>query len=287
MKISHSRLQHYQTCPRLYYWRFVRNLVPTRTPLPLIVGKAVHAGLASHYAKEGKPTDHAHEMFDEVRAEEPWMREELEGLATQEKYVDYILERYMEHWTDEPWTVLAPEIEGHIELREGEHLFFFRADLLISWRGRPWLLEHKTTSQLGTTFFNRFRNDGQITSYCYGIWKKLGHRPVGALINAIRKTRNLEGVEFARDVVMRSEKQLTDYMDQVALQCDDIETVIKAEYPEDDVRPWYMHTGSCNNWNRQCDFTELCYSFKPGLLELFRDRPEDYVDRGGQDVKAD
>ena len=281
MKISYSRLNYYQTCPRLYYWRFVRNLIPTKTPLPLIVGKAVHAGLASHYAKEGNPLEHAHESFVEAKEEVAWLKEEMEGLATQEKYVDYILEQYIQHWADEPWTMLAPEVEGHIEL--GEHLFFFRLDGLISWKGRPWLLEHKTTSQLGPSFFNRFRNDGQITGYCYGAWKKLGHRPVGALINAIRKTRNLEGVEFARDVVMRSERQLEDYMIQVALQCADIERIVKEEaYEGGDLRAWYMHTGSCNNWNRQCDFTELCYSFKPGLLELFRQRPEDYVDKGGK-----
>lgn len=284
MKISFSRLNYYRTCPRLYYWRFVQNLVSPKDPVPLIVGRATHAGLAAYYSGRDA-NEFVKKNFDEVRGQTTWLKEELMELEAQEKYVRQLLVWYRETYPTEKWEMLAPEVEGHILLPSSkpfprEHLFFFRADAVVSWQGHPWLLEHKTTSQLGVTFFRRFRLDGQISAYCYAVWKSLGVRPVGAIINAIRKAKNLDRAEFVRDVVMRSEAQIREFVDQMTDQLDVLDHL--EQNFKDDKRVWSMYTNQCIAFHRTCDYTELCYKETPGLRELFVPRPPDYVDTGGK-----
>jgi len=279
MKISYSRLNHFRSCPRLYYWRFVQNLVPKKDPVPLIVGRAAHLGLAAHYSSQAaEQFIEAH--FEEARKQAPWLQEELEDLARQERYVKFIITEYKKRWATEPWTMLAPEVQGSIPL--GDHEFYFRTDGLISWRAKPWLLEHKTTSQMGTMFFKKFRMDGQITTYIYCVWKKLDTRPVGALINAIWKSKKLDRTDFARDVVMRSQEQLEEFMDQVLLQLDELSEL--ESIAPNNKHPWTMHTNQCVAWNRTCDYLELCHKETPGLRDLFIQRPPDYVDLGNVEV---
>lgn len=288
MHINWSRIQQFQSCQRLYYWRFVQNLVPQKDALPLVIGKAVHAGLAAHYDEQPLQIIlQARQAFQDAKATGSWLGEELSELEKQETYVHYILDMYTKHWEREPWTVLAPEVEGMVELPDSAppdgkpHQLHFRCDGVISWRGHPWLLEHKTTAQMGGTFFKKFTLDGQITSYIYAIGKKMKIRPIGAVINAIRKSRKLDRVEFAREVVMRSEDFVTKFMSMMAALVDMID--FKSKGLEDTPSAWYMNTGQCIAWNRACDYHELCRTDRPELRELFKPRDKDYVDRGEHD----
>jgi len=269
MRFNHSRVQAYQTCARLYFWKFVENLAPQKEAVPLLVGRAVHAGLAAHYSgKDSVPE--VHEVFEHVRAGGTWFGPELEELQKQEDYVQFLLTAYKKQWPREPWTVLAPEVEGSVPL--GDHELFFRTDVIVSWKGHPWLLEHKTTSQLGPTFFRKFRMDGQISTYCYGAGKALGMRVVGAVINAMRKSKSLDSAEFARDVVMRSERQVSEYMASLQLVADRISALPTVK------DAWPFSTQSCVQFNRTCDYIDLCTSDTPSVRDLFAKRPTDYVD---------
>ncbi len=277
MNINFSRVNMYQQCPRLYYWRFVCDLMPKTTALPLTFGKAVHAGLAAHYSKQAS-TPHIVSTYDEACAEEAWLPAEQQLLREQQEYAVYVTDHYVRHYDTEPFQVLAPEVEGDIEL--GDHRYYFRADALISMKGNPWLLEHKTTSQLGSTFFNKFRNDGQISMYCYGIWKTLDMRPVGVLINAIRKSRKMDAVKFEREVVMRPQAQLEDYVANFTRQTDRIAHLHDKFSHEKGA--WLMYTGACTAYHRSCDYLDLCLTDTKDIRLLFGPRKEDYVDEGGK-----
>lgn len=279
MKISNSRLDTYRRCPRKYWWNYVQNIVTRRDSVPLIVGDAVHRGLAAHHSgKDAYIIDSAiGDAFDEVRAKGKWMEGELSDLTAQEAYTHRILEWYKGTYPTEEWTVLAPEVQGHVAL--GDHEFYFRVDGLVSWSGFVWVLEHKTTSALGDIFFKRFRNDGQITAYMWCVWKKGFDRPKGAIINAIRKSKKLDRADFAREPVLRTEEQLTEYMDQVDRECDAIE-----ELKPSDKYYWIMHPHECVAFNRSCEYLELCIKDRPEMRASFMDREPDYVDLGGKDA---
>jgi len=278
MKISNSRLDTYRRCPRKYRWTYVENIVTRRDSVPLIVGDAVHRGLAAHYtSKDIQPAIAG--AFDEVRAKGKWMEGELSDLAAQQEYTELILRWYKGKYPSEVWTILAPEVQGHVPL--GDHQFFFRTDGLVSWQGFVWVLEHKTASAFGDIFFKKFRNDGQVTAYMWGVWKHGFDRPKGTIINAIRKSKKLDRADFQRDIVLRTEEQLNNYMEQVQWETSQIAMLHKRF--EDDPVAWIMHTHECVAFNRTCEYLELCIKDRPEMRASFMDREPDYVDKGGKE----
>jgi len=279
MKISNSRLDTYRRCPRKYWWTYVENIVTRRDSVPLIVGDAVHRGLAAHHAGKDEPeiVVAAKEAFDEVRTKGKWMEGELSDLAAQEEYARLVLRWYREEYPTEVWEMLAPEVQGHVPL--GDHEFYFRADGLVSWKGFVWVLENKTTSAFGDIYFKRFRNDGQITSYMWSVWKHGFDRPRGTIINAIRKSKKLDRADFQRDFVLRTEGQLEEYMQQVQHECDEIDKLLYNE--TDNHYMWLMHTHECVAFNRTCEYLELCIKDRLEMRAAFMDREPDYVDLGG------
>jgi hypothetical protein len=271
VRINYSRVQTFQRCPRFYHYRYIRNLVPKKEALPLLIGRAVHAGLASHYAKESDGEAQIKHAFEETRTGAAWLKPELDELTLQEEYTLQIFRWYKEQYPREPWTILAPEVEGHVPL--GPHELYFRTDGVVSMDAYPWLLEHKTTSQLGSAFFRKFRLDAQISLYIYAVGVKLGIKPRGAIINAICKSRTFNRATFARDPVTRTQWQLDDCCAQTVQQVNEIERLVPL--PEEE---YLRHYNECVRYNRTCDYIELCSG---GFLDeevLYAKRDPDYTE---------
>jgi len=274
MHFNNSRIQAYHRCPRFYYYRFIENLVPNREAVPLLVGRAVHRGLAAHYLGLGRAEVGAQvsAAFDESRGQHSWLQAELDELKQQEAYSKQILVWYTDHYASEAWTPLAPEVRGSVPM--GSHVFFFQADGVVSWRGYPWLLETKTTSQLGSTFFRKFFMDAQPKLYIYAIGVHMNMAPKGVIINAIKKARNLDKVEFAREVIMPTDSQIKECVDQTIRQADIIEGLTNFG----DREAFLMHFGECIRYNRTCDYFEMCQGIVIDQAALFKQREPDYTE---------
>ena len=274
MRFNNSRIQAYQRCPRFYYYRFVENLVPNREAVPLLVGRAVHRGLASHYSGAGRTEvgGQVSAAFDESRSQHTWLQAELQELQQQEAYAKQILLWYTEHYSSEAWTPLAPEVRGSVPM--GSHTFFFQADGVVSWRGYPWVLETKTTSQLGPVFFRKFYRDAQPKLYMYAIGIHLGMQPKGVIINAIKKSRLLDRAEFAREVIMPTDSQMADCIAQTVRQANEIDNYTISGEKEG----FLEHFGECIRYNRTCDYFELCQGDVVDFDALFKKREPDYTE---------
>lgn len=273
MNINWSRINTYQRCPRCYYWKYIQNLQKDKTAYPLILGRAVHEGLAALYAD--KPTEpEVDEVYEEELAK-PLLGPEKEELKKMQAYTQYIIQQYKTHYASEPWTILAPEIEGSCSL--GRHTLFFRLDGAVTMKGNPWLLEHKTTSMLGNTYFKQYTLDGQITTYMYALEKVLDIQPVGVILNVIRKTKNMSGVEFARDAILRPPGFVSSFMKDLEWQVDTIEGC--TEMYHDNRGDWPMYTHDCLAFFRTCDYMELCRNDTESMRKQFHKRTEDYVDK--------
>ncbi len=268
MNVNFSRISLYQACPRKYYWRFVASLVPKREAVPLLIGRAVHEGLASLYSNKD-PFEPAYQLIDK-ELEGELLAEERELLTQQKEVVEQLLRAYMHLAKEDSFTVLAPEVYGHTPLND-KHELFFRTDAVVSWKGHVWLMEHKTTSYTGATFFKRFRMDMQISAYVFAVWRTLKVKPVGVIINALSKKKGT----VERDVVTRSDAQLDEFVWTACKVCDIISST-----PTDDKREWLCHTSNCVAFNRVCEYVDLCMHDTPGVREGFTQRQADYVDEG-------
>lgn len=285
MRVNNSRITAFQRCPRYYYHHFILNLIPKREAVPLIVGRAVHSALAVFYSgQKSSPEDHIHETFNQTREKADWMAAELDDLSKQEDYTIQMFRWYKEQYPREPWTPLAPEVEGFVPL--GPHQFYFRIDMLVSWLGHPWLFETKTTSQLGPVFFRKFRLDPQLSLYTYAAEQSLGVLPKGAIINAIKKSRKLDRAEFAREAITRTKPQLDLCVSQTIQQVNIMEMLaakaidLSAKGDNDQAAEMYqMHFNECVRYNRTCDYMELCSGQVKDPGDLYAHRTADYTEK--------
>jgi hypothetical protein len=169
----------------------------------------------------------------------------------------------------------------HSEFEEYWHPHYFRGktDAVCTWQGKMWLFEHKTEARTGDTYFIRFLLDSQPTGYLYGIHKSTGLRPAGFVLNIIKKPNAafkgdpLSVVGFEREVYIRTDEDLDRFARDLSSLADDFETAFF------DPRKVYMNTKACTNWNRKCDFHEICLSHGEYNPDQFQARPEwDYVE---------
>lgn len=172
------------------------------------------------------------------------------------------------------------------------HYFVGKTDAIVSWKQNIWLLEHKTTSIKGEQFFSQWRLDLQPTGYIYGIWKALGIRPSGFIINAIGKpsesqvqswnARRKTGppktaadyISYDREAFLRTEQDLARFERQFINTCNEWEERIVSG-----VWDAALHGPICSQYNRLCDFHHACLAHdEAGSLSTFSQREPDYVD---------
>jgi len=296
MHINFSRLHIYQECPRKYYWRFIRNLVPDRDAPALMLGKAVHLALASHYSpvrpdKEPQaplvqpllsPDAQIDTFYDDYLKSHSLLQPEIDDIHKQQAYAHLIYSEYRRIYPTEPFTTLAPEVFGSFEL--GDHTVHFQTDAPISWRGSVWILEHKTLSPTASLdlFFKRFTHDLQVRVYMHGVRTHLNILPVGVLINVLRKSRKMDSVDLQRDVLLIPEADLNTTIAHFHLQIEELADLheMSTVPPEGQKPHWFMHTGNCISFNRTCPYFDLCTRENTASLAEFRVREPDYVDEG-------
>lgn len=173
------------------------------------------------------------------------------------------------------------------------HRFAGKTDNIVAWQNNIWLHDHKTTAIVGQQFWDQWLLDVQPTGYIYGIWKTLGIRPRGFVINALIKpseaqvaaynNRRKNGpakeiadyISFERQAFLRTEEDLLRFERQARRRCDEWEWRVKNGYFDMEPIP-----GSCISYNRLCDFHGCCTSHdQPSALEALATREPDYVEQ--------
>jgi hypothetical protein len=140
-------------------------------------------------------------------------------------------------------------------------------------RGEHWILDNKTTSIMGPTYFNQFYLSGQMTGYCFAANKLRTENFVGAMINclAIREpTKTGKGTEFKREWIRIPPHQVGEWQhNTLAVIASFFANVRQGFFP--------MKTQWCiNKYNRKCPYWDVCTLQQEHRLEalnsnLFRD----------------
>lgn len=159
------------------------------------------------------------------------------------------------------------------------HYLTGTTDAVIQWNRLVWLQEHKTTaydlyndSPQSKNWIRNWYLSTQASTYIYGIWKSLGVRPHGVLLNVVIKPRKNAAnpqFKFYREAFLRTEEQLARFEKNVSLLADDYEYRMRTG------AVWQDPSG-CFKYNRQCDFHNSCVTGEVRQGE-FRQREPDYV----------
>jgi hypothetical protein len=174
-----SSLRTWNTCKRLYRYKYVELVRPAKSGRALDIGTAVHGGLEMFWHCMNidsvlAPCDALEDPVDRARA-----RAMLRAYAT----------RWEADRAD--WDVLS--VEGKLDtVTLGPVQFTGKSDAAVRYRptGKPYLLEHKTTSDdvetVGDDYWQRLALDTQVTLYRQDLERRL-NEPAGILYDVIKK----------------------------------------------------------------------------------------------------
>lgn len=253
---SSSCISCFLTCQRKFYFNFVRNIEPIAQSPALSFGSAMHAALLQHY--KGASNEEAIKEFN-------CLPSLMEGEQHKNKeHAIVIFKDYIKRWGVEPFKTLHLEKKFAIEL--GDRVIAGRFDKVVEWEKCIYVVDHKTTSQLGVSFFRQFRPNVQIDTYTYACAELVGSC-AGVIINGISTAANPKE-RFQRDISPRTPDEISRYKEQFAKWCEDIEFAILKK------RFTYNYT-SCADYGG-CDYYEVCMY---GMEELYKDRERDEEDK--------
>lgn len=210
-------------------------------------------------------------------------------------------EAIMEKRVMSPHTLEAALIMGHQERTKEQcacwqpHRLVGKTDALVKWQGNIWLLEHKTSAIKGDQFWDQWDLDVQPTTYMYGIWKSIGLRPRGFVLdmiykpsekqieswNARRKYGNpknvLDYMEYERRPFLRTEEDLARVEQQYIELMNEWESRIAG--PLGGHFPLANVGHACKLYNRKCDFWTACLTHDDQKeFDVLAQRAYDYVD---------
>ena len=246
---DYTMMSTFLTCRRKYKFRHVEGLVPMVTATPLAFGGAIHTALDEWY--KSKDTDKAVEIFKGTYEENI----EVDNKRTH-RMGEWILRNYNDKYLNQPCKTVATEQAFTLPLPNGNNLIG-RLDKIVDWDGVLWVMDHKTTSQLGYTFFNMHTPNLQFDGYVWAA-RQLGYNVQGLIVDAMLVAKGLlesssraRLTPLARDFAIRSDAAVLEYVKEITnIQGDmDLTQVGKAEY--------YPNYDACTYYG-ECAYRRIC-----------------------------
>lgn len=240
--VDATALNDFLRCRKYYYYRHIKHLIPAITPAPLSFGKVWHE-IGEKLAK-GESAEAAKEHFTKN-----YKNETADAIRTPEKGVE-LIDGYVKKYKREPFKVLYTETSFTMVL-PNDIVLCGKEDAIVEWNDEIYVFERKTTSRLGITFFEKFRHDYQIDIYCLACREIVGSC-AGAIIDAIRvcKPKAKADVDFVRDVVGRTDRELDDAQKEVVTIVNDMRRNII-----------YKNKSACFAMGKCCYFP-ICQSYE-------------------------
>lgn len=273
--VSPSMVKRFKLCEMNWYNYYIRQAKPEEGKnTDTLMGSAVHNFLARRY-KEGQGIEEGIKQFKIDFPETAG-----DGKKTQELGVR-ILKYYDKKYPteSEPFKVLWVE---NLEKREGYQVdlpgcqakLHFIPDM---WVERKWggieVWDHKTSSQLGAKYFEKFLNDSQIYCLIYGTGKVIGQPVDGCMVNAVGFKSVVNDDSFLRYPLDVSIPQLKYHMDRFARVANRM--IEKAMRDWRDPEKWEMTSDgtACTSYFRKCDYLEMCrYCDNTQFIESIKQR---------------
>lgn len=273
--LSTTAAAKYRRCPRLYFFEQVLRVRPRYIPAPLRFGLTMHAGLEA-WMRGGCDLEAALNAIESAEAD-PFERARAHALMM----------GYHVRWKASPLKVL------HVEVRADGPLmnpatgapsttrgFTCRLDGVVEYEGRPWIIEHKTTSSDldDHLYWSAVRLSAQVGDYLEGA-KALGIEPAGVIYDVLhtpghrplvqnrKNERNEMPDEFearvCKDIakapgeyyVRRHEVRLVDELREAAA---DLWATHKDIQRAERSGVWPRNTGACRVGRHLCAFVPVC-----------------------------
>ena len=245
-KFDNSTIGVYKECPRKYYWRHVKGLVPAggHGSAPLAFGSSIHLALDTWYGD--KDDAKALKVFDK-----DWDVTLDDGKRTTGTG-HRLLKMYFNRYRDAPIELIASEME--FVLPFGDYEYWGRIDKVLSWDCMTWVMDHKTTSGMNDLFFAGANPNFQFEGYVWAA-QQLGYKCNGFVLDGmlVAKTK----ADVARDRFYVTEKQLARWANHTTTWMDRASG--DKQFP--------MNDQNCTSYFTKCPYMKLCRETEKRVLD--------------------
>ncbi len=282
LQIDNTTMSYFHTCPRSSFFYTVRRKQrPDRAPL--IFGGAIHEALEVLY-RDGfefieKAILHALNYFEAhpYNSTGQW-RNPAYAVEAIRRYVDHWdlmdnLKPISSSWVEKPFALNVGCVEVNAKLPysasqltdETSDEPLYVATIHVQWTGkidigatngddRIWVVDHKTTSMGGDTFYADFELGQQTHGYKWAMDTILGQKTSGFILNALlirQPTRTGKGMEFDRKSYIYSDESITEWRTDMMQSVENyIHALTNDAFPK--------HTAWCMGKYGRCQYHTVC-----------------------------
>jgi PD-(D/E)XK nuclease superfamily len=268
-----SRLETYQLCPRRYYFKYEKRLIPKDHPpnASAVFGLGIHAAMDTIYSgdfAEYVPCSHSAPLVPETefciycQPNQGQIRKMFEkflvlfppGLEVR-VYTQHLglllITRYIEKWRNDPVKEGTFGVEATFSVSLGGIPYVGRIDLLTIWDRVKYVIDHKTKSRITDNFVRGFKLDAKMTGYMWAVSELLQEPVHKSLINTILVANNITPNSFARFETSRTPSDIQQWQDNALALLDDL--------TRDKDRDFFpLDSQACFSYNRECEFYRIC-----------------------------
>lgn len=274
--LDNSKRSCFHSCPRKYYWQYIRNL---RSPIgssALRYGSTWHGALEGYYRhiQQNGWTSSAQAISAAAQSASAVWDEETRKFDL--FYHDYrtlencllAFTEYLNHYAQDPSYMEVEEVEKVFKIKINAYLYFTgKIDNVIRLNRRRWLMEHKSTSQALSMQLSRIQRDPQVIGYAYAGTLMFDEPVDGIMVSSHHlsayKSKKTEQwgspkIEFERRPQIFTDGDFESWRESFLYTASLVKEAIHFNrFP--------MQLDSCYHFGR-CSYTDLCEQNAP-LLE--------------------
>lgn len=189
---TYSMLKKFTDCRRAYKYRYIDCLVKIKDSVPMYFGSLIHEALEIFYKdKKGEKYERRKKVIDFMDQRSLHFRceDDYHNLFVARTMMDAYIDEY---WGEQNFNVIEVEKEFRFKYDGRLPLNFIIAgkiDGLVETTEGFYILEHKTASQITSTYAERLWIDFQIYLYTWAL-RKMGSNDIkGVIYNILQKPR--------------------------------------------------------------------------------------------------
>ena len=233
------------------------RLSSMHTSPAMLKGTAVHEALAEWFRLHGKEAWDVRatkmvEVFEKSMRSMSEQYEDQDRLEDDIKLGSDLLSAYaLDNVTETVQEVVAIEHPMSFTFETGD-VFTGRMDLAYIIDGRLYIVDHKTTGWALSSLVRTLMVSDQANGYLW-LWNSTNpDRPAHGLIyNILRQYKT--STEFKQCLVMKTDTDLERFAGDAQHTINEIAS--KMASPQE---RWVRNTGACFNYNRPCEYLDLC-----------------------------
>jgi len=260
--LSNSAIDTFQQCPRAFDYTYNHNRVQAHGGAGMNFGSCIHRALETKY-RLGEDYPHLDAEVQQAFVDEYNKHEFAPDEYRSVQYGLDLLRQYDSTYPLETWDVIKvddkPLVETPFYVFLGTvlgHDVFYKGviDLIVRDEGVVKIVDHKTTSMMGSGYFDEYILSAQMIGYCYSVGKLLKLECNKVLINAIctrKPTKTGKGIEFNRDTKTYTPDELHEWEFNTLKEA---ELILQAKSEG----LYVQHKRNCVGKFGKCSFFDVC-----------------------------